>query len=246
MVELSPTFWFNELWIEPVPGALIAIMSLFLVFGAGTLAGYMKKEKGVKTNYTRKVFHFIVFTSATIIHYFFGLPGTAIFGTASLAFLITAIWRGDDSIIYEGIAREQDKPHRSFYLIVPFIATALGGITGNFFFMGYAMVGYLVIGWGDAVGEPFGVRFGKHKYRVFTLTGIKCHRSLEGSAAVFVASSLAATIVLANPVHGVIIGLVAALLESQSPHGGDNFIVQLGATTAAFLLAWVWPMGAFW
>lgn len=246
MVELSLAFWFDELWIEPLIGVQLALLSLFLVFGAGTLAGYMKKEKGVKTNYTRKVFHFIVFTSATIIQWQFGLPGTAIFGTASLFFLLVSMYRGEGSIIYEGIARETDAPHRSFYLIVPFIATALGGITGNFFFIGYAMVGYLVIGWGDAVGEPFGVRFGKHKYPVFTLTGIKCHRSIEGSIAVFLASSLAATLVLANPVHGVIIGLIAALLESQSPHGGDNFIVQLGATTSAFILAWVWPMGAFW
>jgi phytol kinase len=245
-VHLSPFYWFGELKIDPFVGIQIALLSLFIVFGAGTLAGYIKKEKGIKTNYTRKIFHFIVFTSATIIHWQFGLPGTAIFGTSALLFLIISIYRGDGSIIYEGIAREQDKPQRSFYLIVPFIATAVAGVMGNILFMGWAMVGYLVIGWGDAVGEPFGVKFGKHKYRVFTLTGIKCHRSLEGSAAVFIASALAASIVLANPIYGVIIGMVAALLESQSPHGGDNFTVQLGATATAFLLAWLLPMPAFW
>ena len=164
-LNLSPAFWFDELWIYPTVGIQIALLSIFIVFGAGTLAGYIKKEKGLKTNYTRKIFHFIVFTSATIIHWQFGLPGTAIFGIASLIFLLTAMYRGEGSIFYEGIAREQDMPHRSFYLIVPFMATAVGGILGNFLFMGYAMVGYLVIGWGDAVGEPFGVRFGKHKYK---------------------------------------------------------------------------------
>jgi phytol kinase len=245
-VHLSPWYWFDELWIDPLVGIQIALLSLFIVFGAGTLAGYIKKEKGVKTNYTRKIFHFIIFTSVTIIHWQFGLPGTAIIGTCALFFLIVAIFRGEGSIIYEGIAREQDSPQRSFYLIVPFIATAVAGIMGNMLFMGWAMVGYLVVGWGDAVGEPFGVRFGKHKYKVFTLTGIECYRSLEGSAAVFIASTLAATIVLANPVYGVIIGMAAALIESQSPHGGDNFTVQLGATAIAFLLGWLLPMSAFW
>ncbi len=127
-----------------------------------------------------------------------------------------------------------------------YLSFAVGGILGNVLFMGWAMVGYLVVGWGDAVGEPFGVKFGKHRYRVFTLTGIKCYRSLEGSAAVFIASTLAATIVLANPVYGVIIGMAVALIESQSPHGGDNFTVQLGATAIAFLLVWLLPMSVFW
>lgn len=236
-LHLSPAYWFDQLWIDPLTGALIAMLSIFIVFGAGTLAGYIKKEKGLKTNYTRKIFHFIVFSSATGITMLWGLPGTAIFGICSAIFLTTAIYRGDGSVFYEGIAREQDEPHRSFYLIVPFLATAVGGVCGNVFFGASAMVGYLVVGWGDAVGEPFGVRFGKHKYKVFTMTGIKCHRSLEGSAAVFIASALAASIVLQNPIYGVIVGLVAALFESQSPHGMDNLTVQLSAAGTAFLLS---------
>jgi phytol kinase len=57
--------------------------------------------------------------------------------------------------------------------------TAAGGMISNILFGKLAVVGYVVTGWGDAVGEPVGTRWGNHRYRVPTLTGIKCHRSLD-------------------------------------------------------------------
>jgi len=38
-------------------------------------------------------------------------------------------------------------------------------------------------GWGDAVGEPVGTRFGRHPYRVPSLAGVPATRTLEGSLA---------------------------------------------------------------
>lgn len=237
VVNLSLFYWLEQFRIDPGLGLAIALLSLVISFGAGILAGYLKLHKGLKTNYSRKVFHFIVFSAATLIAWFWGLPGTIIFGISSGIFLITSLLQGDGSMLYEGIAREQDRPQRSLYLIAPFVGTAIGGMLGNLFFGASAIVGYLVVGWGDAVGEPFGVMFGRHKYRVFTLTGINCQRSLEGSMAVFIASTLAASLLLMNPLHGAIIGLVATLVEAQSPHGLDNLTVQIAATAAASMLA---------
>ena len=51
----------------------------------------------------------------------------------------------------------------------------------------YAAVGYLVAGWGDAVGEPVGTRFGRHPYRVpFTRRRARGPHASKGSMAVFV------------------------------------------------------------
>lgn len=242
VVNLSLFYWLGQLRIDPGLGIALVLLSLVTAFGAGVLAGYLKLHKGLKTNYSRKVFHFIVFSAATLIAWFWGLPGTIIYGICCGIFLIISLMEGDGSLLYEGIAREQDKPQRSLYLIFPFVSTAIGGMLGNIFFGASAIVGYLVVGWGDAVGEPFGVRFGRHTYRVSTLTGIKCQRSLEGSVAVFVASAAAASLLLMNPVHGAIIGLVAALVEAHSPHGWDNLTVQIAATAAASLLGLWFPL----
>lgn len=242
--RLNPLYWLDQLQIDIGLALALTIVSICVVFGAGLLAGYLRTSKGLKTNYTRKIFHFIVYSVATGVTWLWGLPATAIFGTCALFFLIFAIWRGEGSILYEGIAREQDAPQRTFYLLVPFLATAAAGVLDNIVFGAFASIGYLCVGWGDAIAEPFGVRFGKHKYMVRTLTGIKCQRSLEGSASVFVASTLAASLLVYSQVHdviiscvcGVTIGAVSALVEAFSPHGGDNFTIQVAASATAFVL----------
>lgn len=242
--RLNPLYWLDQLQIDLALALVLTLASLLIVFGAGALAGYLKASKGLKTNYTRKIFHFIVYSVATGVTWLWGLPATAIFGTCAMFFLMFAIWRGEGSILYEGIAREQDTPQRTFYLIVPFLATAAAGVLDNVIFGAFASIGYLCVGWGDAIAEPFGVRFGKHKYRVRTLTGIKCQRSLEGSASVFVASSVAASLLLYSQLNslvtsivcGTIIGAVSALVEAFSPHGGDNFTIQVAASATAFFL----------
>jgi len=242
--RLLVSYWLGQLQIGLGLALILTAASLLVVFGAGWIAGYLKSGRGWRTNYTRKIFHFIVYSAATGVTWLWGLPATAIFGTCALFFLMFAIWRGEGSLLYEGIAREQDAPQRTFYLIVPFLATAAAGVLDNVVFGAFASVGYLCVGWGDAIAEPFGVRFGKHKYRVRTLTGIKCQRSLEGSASVFMASTLAASLlvyswqndVLVSIICGLIIGLISAVVEAFSPHGGDNFTIQVAASAAAFVL----------
>jgi phytol kinase len=242
--RLNPLYWLDQLQIDLGLAIFLTLASLLVVFGAGAVAGYLKTSKGIRTNYTRKIFHFIVYSAATGVTWLWGLPATAIFGTCALFFLMFAIWRGEGTMLYEGIAREQDAPQRTFYLLVPFLATAAAGVLDNVVFGAFASIGYLCVGWGDAIAEPFGVRFGKHKYRVRTLTGIKCQRSLEGSASVFAASTLAASVlifswsgeIITSIVCGLIIGLISAVVEAFSPHGGDNFTIQVAASAAAFVL----------
>ncbi len=98
---------------------------------------------------------------------------------------------------------------------------------------------------GDAVGEPVATRFGKHPYRVPAMRGVVCTRTLEGSAAVFVVSTLAALVAVLTlhaasltllPVIGIsiVIGIASALCEAISPHGWDNFTLQVVPAALAY------------
>jgi phytol kinase len=127
---------------------------------------------------------------------------------------------------------------------VPLATTALGGVLANLLFGDFAVVGYLVAGWGDAVGEPVGTRWGRHRYRVPSLAGVPATRSLEGSSAVLLCGAAAAVIVLLARGYGaptavavgLACGLAGALVEAVSSHGLDNLTVQLAGAATAFLL----------
>jgi phytol kinase len=149
-----------------------------------------------------------------------------------------ALLVGDGHLLYEAIAREKDAPHRTYYILAPYLATFLGGVTSNILFGEAALVGYLVTGFGDAIGEPVGTRFGKHPYRVPSLfTNVPATRSYEGSTAVFVVSLVA--IILAFNVspglkgneHSLLVfpglALLSAGVEAIAPHGWDNALMQI-------------------
>jgi len=152
--------------------------------------------------------------------------------------------RGDGFAFYEALARPTDAPRRSLFVLVPLATTAIGGLGANLLFGGLAHIGYLVCGWGDAVAEPVGTRWGRHRYRVPSIAGVAATRSLEGSAAVFLVGGLAAFagLLLAGvpqaTAAGVAIACAAAgaLVEALSNHGLDNLTVQLAAAGTAWLL----------
>src|SRR5262249_15001394 len=145
-----------------------------------------------------------------------------------------------------------DAPHRTWYVVVPWFATALGGVAANLLAPHHAAFGYLVVGLADAVGEPVGIRFGRHRYRLPLPARVVSTRSVEGSAAVFVAAGVAGAVALrvaGGPHDGTTFGwatlaalsLFAAactLVEAAAPHGWDNFVLQVAASATA---AGLWP-----
>jgi phytol kinase len=223
----------------PTPKELILWFPPFLLWAYACLflAGYLKLYNGFKTGYTRKIFHFLIFTSAAAIQAVSGLRTLCLFGGASSTIIFYAILRGDGHLLYEAMAREKDAPQRTYYIIAPYCATLIGGITSNAFFAEAALVGYLVAGLGDAIGEPVGTRFGKHSYRVPAFGGVQSTRSYEGSAAVFLVSLLA--IIVAFNISPELelegqslflipgIALLSAIVEAISPHGWDNAVMQI-------------------
>jgi phytol kinase len=222
----------------------VAPIALLYITLVASLVGYLKTRRNVRTAYTRKIFHFLIFTAVSVVHMIWHLPGVTVFGIISTLIVIYAVKRGDGFAFYEALARPADAPHRTLFIIVPLVTTAIGGIATNSLFATYAYVGYLVCGWGDAVGEPVGSRWGKHQYRVPSLAGVKAKRSLEGSAAVFLTGSIAAVIGLLAAgfiapsaiAVGFACGLAGAVVEAVSTHGLDNLTTQVAAAAVATLL----------
>ncbi|NNF05808.1 MAG: hypothetical protein HKN21_03540, partial [Candidatus Eisenbacteria bacterium] len=130
-------------------------------------------------------------------------------------------------------------------VLVPFFATLFGGLVANLLFGIWSIVGFLVTGLGDAVGEPVGVRFGKHHYRVPARRGVPTTRTLEGSLAVFIMCCLAIVLgirlvsglwVPATDLGRVALaGFVCTLIEASAPHGWDNALLQVGGAAVVSL-----------
>jgi len=228
--------------LEPLNWLYYAPPSVAMLAVTAYVAGWLRLKRGIRVNYTRKVFHISNFTYAAVAYLYGGTLAVLFFGGMGIGAMVVALFLRDGNILLEGIAREQDAPHRRFYLIVPFVATAVAGVIDSAVFPELAVVGYLVSGWGDAAGEPVGARWGVHRYKVRALWGVACTRSLEGSAGVFLASWLAAFVglqiaripwLLALPISLACAG-AAALVEAVSSHGLDNLTVQMAAAAVAF------------
>ena len=220
--------------------------SLAWSFAALWWAGWLQR-RGARTGYTRKVFHFLIFTTVALLEWRLGTRAVCLFGAACTVAVFTAVWLGPGSLLYEAIARPKDAPHRTLFVVVPYLATLLGGLASNLAFGPVAVAGYLVTGLGDAIGEPVGTRFGKHVYRVRSLSSVPATRSVEGSAAVFVMSAMALAVAAAvSPEIGLsggfgaakvlAIAAASAVVEAVSPHGWDNLTMQVVPTA----MAWAW------
>jgi phytol kinase len=98
--------------------------------------------------------------------------------------------------------------------------------------------GILVLAWGDAAAALIGRRWGRHRYRVGP-----GWRSLEGSSAMLLTSTLAIVVMgqIMGAPYSLLLVLAAAgaatLLEAASRWGADNLLVPLGTS---FLL---WGLG---
>jgi phytol kinase len=208
----------------------------------------LKTKHRVRTGYTRKLFHVLIFTSAVFVHALGGFWAVCLFGAMVTLLVGVAVFRGRGDRFYEALARGHDVPYRTYYIVVPYFATLIGGMTSNIFFGPLAVVGYLVGGLGDAAGEPAGLRWGKHHYRVSRRGAVVMTKTIEGSLAVLAASVLALLVALAitpelrfdlrSLIALPVIALICTLVEAFSPRGWDNVPMQIVPTVlAAFLLS---------
>ncbi len=230
----------------PRPGValLVAALALCSALLLGALAGWLRVSRKVAAPYTRKLFHIGIFSLAAGVQVAWGAPAVFVYGGVVAMVVLFAVWRGNGTALYEALARPTDAPHRTLFVVVPLLTTALGGVIVNLLFHRVAWIGYLVAGWGDALGEPAGTRWGRHRFRVPSLAGVRATRSLEGSTAVLLGGATAAAAGLLATGHalpGALItalaaGTAGAIVEAVSTHGLDNLTVQVAAAAAAYLL----------
>jgi len=238
----------GTLLARSVPSARLTILAgpplLLWTAVAAALAGWLRTARRMAAPYTRKIFHFAIFSTAGILHFAGGLPVVSLFGGIVSAAVLYAVGRGDGFAFYEAMARPSDAPRRTLFIVLPLVTTAVGGLASALLFGRLAYVGYLVAGWGDAVGEPVGTAFGRTRYRVPSLGGVGATRSLEGSTAVFLVGALAAFLGLSLGGVTPAVAMGAALacaavgtaVEAFSTHGLDNLTLQVAASGTAWLL----------
>ncbi len=218
------------------------ILLLFTALAAW-LVGWLRSTREMNAPYTRKIFHFIIFSMASVLHLAAGLSAVVLFGVLVSSAVLYAVWRGAGFPFYEAMARPTDAPRQRLFILVPLATTAVGGLAANLLFGAFAHVGYLVAGWGDAIGEPVGTAWGRHRYRVPSIAGVAASRSVEGSAAVFFVGALVAFAGLslagfAAPTAfaaALACGVAGSLVEAVSNHGLDKLTIQIVASGVAYL-----------
>ncbi len=108
----------------------------------------------------------------------------------------------------------------------------------------YAVIGILVMAWGDGLAAIIGQRYGRHPYQILGNT-----KSWEGSMALALVSYLVVTTILLVsqgnlPITwlvGIPVALVAIGLESISQWGLDNLTLPIGSAGLAFWLNTILP-----
>lgn len=104
----------------------------------------------------------------------------------------------------------------------------------------YAVLGILVMTWGDGLAALVGQRFGKHAYRAWGIS-----KSWEGSTTMalisYMVSSLIFLVVQGNIWQTWLVSLAVALvatgLEAFSKFGIDNLTVPMGSAAVGFALS---------
>ncbi len=107
----------------------------------------------------------------------------------------------------------------------------------------YAVLGILIMTWGDGLAALIGQKFGKHKYKIFDI-----QKSWEGSFTMLFVSFFISIFILLSVgidiiqtlITSLIVAILATILEAFSKLGIDNLTVPLGSAMIAFYLQNLW------
>lgn len=208
----------------------VGIWVSLILLSAGGISRFTKSNSEI----VRKVVH-IGTGNVILLAWWFNIPASIGIAASILASLLTLLsYRFP---LLPGINSVGRKSLGTF-----FYSISIGILIAYFWYLKqqyYAVLGILIMAWGDGLAALIGQRFGKHKY--YVLGGQK---SIEGSLTMTVVSFIISILILLN-VQGntwesylvsVIIALVATGLEAISFLGIDNLTVPLGSAALAFLL----------
>jgi phytol kinase len=187
---------------------------------------------------SRKVVHIGV-GNVIVLAWWLNIPGWVGIAAAVLSSIATLITHW-----YPVLASVSGVGRKSFGTF--FYSASIGLLIACFWPQGlqaHAVLGVLVMTWGDGLAALIGQRFGKHSYQVWGMT-----KSWEGTGTMAIASTLVSGTVLgiaygfAGPamLTAVLVALVATGLESFSKFGIDNLSVPLGSGFLSFALIRLW------
>jgi phytol kinase len=187
---------------------------------------------------SRKVVHIGV-GNVILLAWWLNIPAWVGIAAALLSSIATFI-----SYWYPVLASVSGVGRKSFGTF--FYCVSIGLLIAYFWPLGlqaHAVLGILVMTWGDGLAALIGQRFGKHGYEVWGMT-----KSWEGTGTMAIASALVSSIILgiaygftgSTVLIAVLVALVATGLESFSKFGIDNLSVPLGSGFLSFALIRLW------
>ncbi|MEM8832022.1 MAG: diacylglycerol/polyprenol kinase family protein [Cyanobacteria bacterium P01_G01_bin.19] len=207
-------------------GAVFLYLSM-LVFIADVLSRVLTDDPEL----TRKIVH-IGSGNVILLAWWFDISAQVIVSAAIIAAGIAIV-----SYVVPILPSIESVGRKSFGTL--FYAISMGVLTACFWenTPQYAVIGILVMAWGDGLAAIIGQRFGKHKYQIGQIT-----KSWEGSLAM-TAASLVVTVLTLLAVEGAswqilaiscLAATVATFLEAFSKLGIDNLTVPLSSGFICF------------
>jgi len=217
----------TPLWLQIIA---VGVWVSLILLSAGGVKRFVKHDSEI----TRKIVH-IGTGNVILLAWWLNIPASVGITASILASLFTLLsYRFP---LLPGINSVGRKSLGTF-----FYSLSIGVLIAWFWYLNqplYAVLGILIMAWGDGLAALFGRRFGKHKYKV--LGGQK---SIEGSLIMtlvsFIVSILILQIVQGNTwetwLVSIVVAIVATGLEAISFLGIDNLTVPLGTAFLAFVL----------
>jgi phytol kinase len=222
-------------WLEPAAPSLwlqLAVVAAWL--GAVALAaGVVNRLKLGDSELVRKVVH-IGTGNVILIAWLLRIPGWVGIG-ASVLFSAIALL----SYRYPILPSINSVGRKSLGTF--FYAVSIGALIAWFWAIQpqYAVLGVLVMTWGDGLAALVGRRWGHHLYKIWDM-----QKSWEGSLTMALVSYIVSSLIFLSLQGAIwqtwlvssVVALVATVLEAFSKWGVDNLTVPVGSAAIALLL----------
>jgi phytol kinase len=222
----------SEALAEPSLGLQVAVVGLWLTFVV-TIAESLRRFANAQPEMVRKVVH-IGTGNVILIAWCLQIPAWIGISTSILFSLVTLL--SFRLAILPDINNIGRKSLGTFFYAVSI------GVLISIFWQTHAycaVIGVLVMTWGDGLAAIIGQRWGRHIYKLWDM-----QKSWEGSLTMAIVSYVTSSSILLA-IQGNIwqtwlvagaIALIATTLEAFSKWGIDNLTVPLGSAITAFVL----------
>lgn len=223
------------LWLQiPLPEPAVGIAAIWVLFIL-LIAWAVNRFANGEAEIVRKIVH-IGTGNVILLAWWLDIPASVGITASILASAITLL--SYRFAILPGINSVGRQSLGTFFYSLSF-----GILIAWFWYLQqpqYAVLGILIMTWGDGLAALIGQRFGKHKYKV---SGAE--KSWEGSLTMMLVSYLITNLILIGTqgntwqswAISLLVALIATALEAFSFLGIDNLTVPLGSAALAFFLS---------